>query len=217
MQPKISAFFRPSTCQVQEIQDQDQDPLLVSDDINTSKLQEIQVTYSRRVPKCTPSEEINNYDVGDRGEEDLQLLGLCSKSDDQKECCSSNSMDFRKNSAHVRKVLNKKRSYAQYHLELGQSDFLLHNCSICGLKYARGDANDEHVHKEFHKNFSQGIQFKGWCNERVVSSISSEGDRIILVSDGDLPAHWHKVEEVVKIMEKELGSTDGWLLHKLCR
>ncbi|KAL5995546.1 hypothetical protein ACLOJK_025609 [Asimina triloba] len=210
MQPKISAFFKPSTCQVQEIQDQDkyQDPLLFPDDVNTSKLQEIQVTYSRCASKCTPSEEINNYDVGDRGEEDLQLLGLCSNSDDQKECCSSNSMDFPKNSAPVRKVLNKKRSYAQYHLELGQSDFLLHNCSICGLKYARGDADDEHVHKEFHKNFSQGIHSRVGVMKGL-SSISSDGDRIILVSDGDLPAHWHKVEDVVKIMEKELGSTDG--------
>jgi N-acetyltransferase len=31
---------------------------------------------------------------------------------------------------------NKKRTYAQLHLELGQSDFNLHTCSKCGVKYA---------------------------------------------------------------------------------
>ncbi|KAH7843641.1 hypothetical protein Vadar_019068 [Vaccinium darrowii] len=55
-----------------------------------------------------------------------------------------------------RKVLNKKRSYAQFHLELGQSDFLLHTCTTCGFKYAAGDEGDEKVHK----NCTHGIQFK---------------------------------------------------------
>ncbi|RVW42752.1 Protein chromosome transmission fidelity 7 [Vitis vinifera] len=58
------------------------------------------------------------------------------------------------------RTLNKKRNYAQFHLELGQSDFLLHSCSTCGLKYAPGDEGDEQVHKAFHKNFTHGIQFK---------------------------------------------------------
>lgn len=45
------------------------------------------------------------------------------------------------------KVLNKKRKYAQFFLELGQSDFLLHACTVCGFKYARGDEGDEKFHK----------------------------------------------------------------------
>ena len=60
----------------------------------------------------------------------------------------------------VGKLVNKKRSYAQYHLELGQSDFLLHTCSVCGLRYARGDEGDEKVDKTFHKSYHEGIQFK---------------------------------------------------------
>lgn len=59
-----------------------------------------------------------------------------------------------------RKVLNKKRSYAQFHLELGQSDFLLRTCTTCGFKYAAGDEGDEKVHKTFHKDYTHGIQFK---------------------------------------------------------
>jgi N-acetyltransferase len=58
------------------------------------------------------------------------------------------------------KVLNKKRSYAQFHLDLGQSDFNLRACSTCGVKYAPGDEGDEKEHKIFHKNYTHGIQFK---------------------------------------------------------
>ncbi|KAE8676539.1 Protein CHROMOSOME TRANSMISSION FIDELITY 7 [Hibiscus syriacus] len=59
-----------------------------------------------------------------------------------------------------RENLNKKRNYAQFHLELGQSNFLLHGCSTCGLKYSSGDEADEKNHTVFHKNFTLGIQFK---------------------------------------------------------
>lgn len=58
------------------------------------------------------------------------------------------------------KVLNKKRNYAQFHLELGQSDFLLHACKTCGFEYSKGDEGDEKVHKTFHKNYTHGIPFK---------------------------------------------------------
>ncbi|XP_058086426.1 protein CHROMOSOME TRANSMISSION FIDELITY 7 [Magnolia sinica] len=212
MQVKIDAFFKPST-------PKDHDPVLFSDnidDLTSSKAQEIRVTYTRRTPKPNPSEDDNGCEFGARLKEEVQLIGLDSNLDDQ-EVGSINSMDSPVKSASLGKILNKKRSYAQYHLELGQSDFLLHTCSVCGLKYARGDEDDEGVHNEFHKNFSLGIQFKGWRNERVISSTLSNGDRIILVLNGDLPSHLRKVEEVVKMMEKELGLCDGWLLHELCK
>ena len=57
------------------------------------------------------------------------------------------------------KVLNVKRRYAQLHLDLGQSDFLLHTCSTCGVKYACGDEADEKLHKELHKDYPHGIKF----------------------------------------------------------
>ncbi|WOL09274.1 protein CHROMOSOME TRANSMISSION FIDELITY 7 [Canna indica] len=113
------------------------------------------------------------------------------------------------------KFLNKKRSYAQYHLELGQSDFLLHSCSVCGMMYCCGDEGDEKMHKAFHKNYYEGIQFKGWRDERVVLTL--DGDRVLLVADGDPPAHKRKVKEVLNIIEKELGFSEGRLLNKLCK
>lgn len=55
---------------------------------------------------------------------------------------------------------NKKRSYAQLHLDLGQSDFLLHTCSACGVMYVTGNEKDEKAHKGFHNDYTRGIQFK---------------------------------------------------------
>ncbi|XP_042441332.1 uncharacterized protein LOC122026669 [Zingiber officinale] len=80
-------------------------------------------------------------------------------------------------------MLNKKRSYAQYHLELGQSDFLLRSCSVCGMMYAPGDESDQKLHGDFHKKYYEGIRFKGWRNERVISMPSGGNCRILLVLD----------------------------------
>ncbi|WJX74813.1 hypothetical protein P8452_58428 [Trifolium repens] len=110
-------------------------------------------------------------------------------------------------------VKNKKRSYAQFHLEFGQSDFLLRACSICSVEFTPGNVEDEKSHAQFHKQFTQGIQFRGWSNERVISSHKS--GRIILVLDTDQSSHRNKVEEVVKMMEIELGS--GWIPHQHCK
>ncbi|KAG7958346.1 hypothetical protein I3843_10G017000, partial [Carya illinoinensis] len=109
----------------------------------------------------------------------------------------------------------KKRSYAQFYLDLGQSDFNLHTCSTCGINYALGERDDEKAHKAFHKDYTHGIPFKGWCNERLVPMPYTEGGRIILVLDGDPSVYKNKVEEVVKMMEIELGS--GCTFHKSCK
>ncbi|MFS7908335.1 putative N-acetyltransferase Eco1/Protein CHROMOSOME TRANSMISSION FIDELITY 7 [Helianthus anomalus] len=55
----------------------------------------------------------------------------------------------------------------------------------------------------------------GWRNERVIDTHSSQNGRVILVQNDDPPAHTKKVEEVIKMMEMELG--DGWIFHKDCK
>lgn len=193
MQPKISSFFKRSV-------DKSFDPSKLSAPAEGTthfdiQEPEIRITYKRRTPKEEPvrNGEITSADTIERPQVAPPKL-LPSSS------C---------------KTLNKKRSYAQFHLELGQSDFLLHTCSTCGFNYAIGDEGDEKVHKEFHKTYTHGIQFKGWRNERVI--LASEGARVILVLDGDPPAQMKKVQEVVKMVEDELGLGEGWLLHKLCK
>ncbi|KAK6147636.1 hypothetical protein DH2020_018548 [Rehmannia glutinosa] len=115
--------------------------------------------------------------------------------------------------AECSKVLNKKRNYAQLHLEVGQFNFLWRTCTTCGFKYAPGVEDDEKVHKTFHKNYTHGIPFKGWRSERIIDSL--EKGRIILVQDGDPLAQKNKVQDVVHMMEMELG--DGWILNKHCK
>ncbi|AES68051.1 putative N-acetyltransferase ESCO, zinc-finger, N-acetyltransferase ESCO, acetyl-transferase [Medicago truncatula] len=108
---------------------------------------------------------------------------------------------------------NKKISYDQLHLDFVQSDFLLRPCSICGVRFTPGNVEDEKLHAQFHKRFTQGIQFRCWNNERVISS--NKSGRIVLILDTDPSSHRNKVEEVVKMMEIELGS--GWIAHQDCK
>lgn len=62
--------------------------------------------------------------------------------------------------ANPNRVLNKKIKYAQFHLDLGQSDFMFRNCKTCGFKFVPGDEEDAKLHKEFHKNYTHGIGLK---------------------------------------------------------
>ncbi|KAI3447403.1 hypothetical protein Pfo_004068 [Paulownia fortunei] len=94
-----------------------------------------------------------------------------------------------------------------------QSDFLLHTCTTCGFKYASRDEGDEKFHKTFHKNYTHGIPFKGWCSERIIDEL--DRGRIVLVQDGDPPAQQNKVEDIMKMMEMELG--EGWIFNKQCK
>jgi len=79
-------------------------------------------------------------------------------------------------------LVSKKRNYAQLHLELGQPDFVLHTCSVCGMMYARGNDEDEKVHRAYHKSYSEGVPFKGWKKETVIAR-SEGGDRVVLATD----------------------------------
>ncbi|MQL95635.1 hypothetical protein Taro_028303, partial [Colocasia esculenta] len=205
MQAKIEAFFKPSA---------PRKPIYPPP--GGAALVEAEV----ELPVAAESPGLDAAITYQRRRDHLDQRGSCddAKEIDNKppEVANNLSVNPAKVSS-IGKVLNKKRSYAQYYLEFGQSDFLLHTCSICGMRYARGDEDDEKVHKTFHNNYYHGIPFKGWRSERVISTDKDTGDRIILVLDGDPPAHKHKVLEVVKLLEGELGLSDGWLLHKLCK
>ncbi|XP_058205340.1 protein CHROMOSOME TRANSMISSION FIDELITY 7 [Rhododendron vialii] len=202
MQPKISSFFKtPSDSSSSAPKSDDPPPVyddLFRDEVTNRKEPEIRITYQRRRPPNPPKSGSDGGSVGDMPKR-ADLGDLSSK--------PVPSLS--------RKVLNKKRSYAQFHLELGQSDFLLHSCTTCGFKYAAGDEGDEKVHKTFHKDYTHGIQFKGWRNEREIQMPALKGSRIILVLEDD-PAHQrNKVQEVVKMMEMELG--EEWIFHKHCK
>ncbi|BBM98757.1 N-acetyltransferase [Marchantia polymorpha subsp. ruderalis] len=113
-------------------------------------------------------------------------------------------------------ALKPKRVTGQYFLDLGQKDFSYSTCPVCGLFYARGLENDEIVHRVFHKNRTQGIQFNGWQKERVVSKLDDKGNRVIIVLPEDTH-HQHKVKEVIDVVEVELGLSPGWLNQTACK
>ncbi|KAL0056094.1 hypothetical protein WJX82_007662 [Trebouxia sp. C0006] len=104
-----------------------------------------------------------------------------------------------------------KRSFTQLHLDVGQANFACITCSVCGLIYAKGEANDEKVHALFHANCTQGVNFQGWQHERVVKWDGREG-RVLVVIPDDPAAHLKKVKEICGVVEDHLGLCKGWLL-----
>ncbi|KAM1735597.1 hypothetical protein ACFX12_014052 [Malus domestica] len=207
MQSKISAFFKPSSSYSSSSSPKPAAPPPIvtggnDDELTVWEKTQHQYcnTYKRRAP---------NPQSSGRDKSSVQLPEK-PFSDDNSRKPESTTLGRT-----VIKNKNKKRSYAQFYLDFGQSDFNLHTCSTCGVKYTAGDEGDEKAHKAFHKDYTNGIPFKGWCNERVVHPPSVEGGRIVLVLDSDPPAQRNKVGEVVKRMETELGN--GWILHKLCK
>lgn len=58
---------------------------------------------------------------------------------------------------------------------------------------------------------------QGWDHERVTLRIPGKDDRVICVLPGDSNSHCRKVQEVVKVMEQELGLSEGWLWQKHCK
>ncbi|DBA73701.1 TPA: hypothetical protein ACH3X2_009680 [Trebouxia sp. C0005] len=92
-----------------------------------------------------------------------------------------------------------------------QANFACITCSVCGLIYAKGEANDEKVHALFHANCTQGVKFQGWQHERVVKWDGREG-RVLLVIPDDPATHLKKVKEICGVVEDHLGLCKGWLL-----
>ncbi|KAK9921455.1 hypothetical protein M0R45_029964 [Rubus argutus] len=190
MQSKISAFFKPSSVSPKP---SDPPPIFNDDDEELSVWEKKQhqsfSTYKRRAPN--PQRGGSDYSS------DNQLA--------KKPISDDNSPKPESTLLGKTVTKNKKRSYAQLHLDLGQSDFLLHTCSVCGVMYVTGDEEDEKAHKGFHNDYTRGIQFKGWSNERVVHAPKVGGGRILLVLDCDPPAQRNKVENVVRMMETEFA------------
>ncbi|XP_075500364.1 protein CHROMOSOME TRANSMISSION FIDELITY 7-like [Primulina tabacum] len=196
MQSKISTFFKSSPSLRQKSPDRASHPdhLFSFDAHNLTIEPDITVTIKRKNPD---SNSANNHASNQKASKKRDSEGKMDKFGLVK----------------CKNVLNKKRNYAQLYLEVGQSDFLLHTCKTCGFRYSTGDEGDEKVHKTFHKNYTHGIPFKGWRSERIIDSL--ENGRVILVQEGDSVTQQKKVQDVVHMMEMELG--EGWILHKQCK
>ncbi|KAM3712045.1 hypothetical protein ACB098_01G154500 [Castanea mollissima] len=165
MQAKISSFFKNPTSISMATESPDPPPIFDELTIWENKQHQFFNTYSRRAQ----NPDSNKWSIGEILVKKSNSDSLCTK------------VELKKSGKAIK--TSKKRTYAQLHLDLGQSDFNLHTCSTCGVKYAPGEEEDEKAHKGFHRDYTLGIPFK--------------------------------VEEVVKMMEIELGS--GWIFHKSCK
>lgn len=163
-------------------------------------------TYSRRNRSCTPGSVLSAQEAG-------SLTASAPKSDRQAKLDVTNPFFKRCNLQHPKAAPQQpnKRSFTQLHLDVGQANFACITCSMCGLIYAKGEANDEKVHALFHANCTQGVKFQGWQHERVVKRDGREG-RVLLVIPDDPATHLKKVKEICGVVEDHLGLCKGWLL-----
>ncbi|KAL1502188.1 hypothetical protein ABEB36_007366 [Hypothenemus hampei] len=91
-------------------------------------------------------------------------------------------------------------------LDAGQKRFGVTICYDCNTLYHMGDPNDEVEHCRYH-NADNVLHFMGWKNERVVANISNDS-RIIKILPNDSKI-WHKkVENLMKLINRELGNGD---------
>lgn len=77
-------------------------------------------------------------------------------------------------------------------------------CSVCGLLYVNGEAEDEKDHANFCRSVSAGLAFQGWKDQRLVWGAEGK-DRVIEVRPGDGAPQLLKMGEIKRIMDQEMG------------
>ncbi|XP_014273698.1 N-acetyltransferase ESCO2 [Halyomorpha halys] len=107
-------------------------------------------------------------------------------------------------------LLRAGRDNKQLILDVGQKNLREVVCSQCGLLYVKGDAVDEVHHQKYHSQY-RGLLFQGWKNQRLTGIIGL--DKIISVKGGDPKSWWHKVNDVLEIVDRELGFPEQTSLH----
>ncbi|CAG9859864.1 unnamed protein product [Phyllotreta striolata] len=106
-----------------------------------------------------------------------------------------------------KKVIVKKRKLIktddnQLIIDAGQKKFRL-ECRDCGFVYNEDDPDDEMKHLSVH-NAKHVFRFQGWKNEKIVDDFLSDG-RIIQILPGDSPVWFRKVEDLLNLINIELG------------
>ncbi|KAK0098772.1 hypothetical protein PV326_003433 [Microctonus aethiopoides] len=92
----------------------------------------------------------------------------------------------------------------QYQLDAGQKVFGIVQCNECNVVYQVGEPEDENAHLVHHNSF-RTLKYNGWKNERVVYQDPFTGNRIITIESTDPKLHWKKVEQVLAVVDKDMG------------
>ena len=79
-------------------------------------------------------------------------------------------------------------------------------CQTCGAVYSVGDPQEEEAHDRIHRGRLDTLKFTGWRNERKVGDFPA--GRVICIKPGDHSAHWNKVNEILSVVDTDLGFSE---------
>merc|ERR1719334_1959064 len=91
-------------------------------------------------------------------------------------------------------------------IDAGQKEIGATVCQTCGAVYSIGDPEDELGHKRIHSGLMDKLKLVGWKQERVVGQFPC--GRVLSVRPGDPKVWWKKVEEVLKVVDRDLGFSE---------
>ncbi|XP_052777897.1 N-acetyltransferase ESCO2-like isoform X2 [Mya arenaria] len=113
------------------------------------------------------------------------------------------------------KYTRSKDKLDQMMLDAGQvKRYGATQCEVCGMVYTQAEPADETTHYNFHTSVLNALKFPGWKKEHLVREFMETGDRVIMVTADDQKYATKKVEDINKIMGKELGFTEPTLTFK---
>lgn len=79
-------------------------------------------------------------------------------------------------------------------------------CATCGGVYSVGDPEEEAAHTRLHQGRLEKLKLPGWKNERAVGHFPS--GRVLCIKPGDHATHWRKVDEVLSVVDSDLGFSE---------
>ncbi|XP_064110508.1 N-acetyltransferase ESCO2-like [Macrobrachium nipponense] len=106
------------------------------------------------------------------------------------------------------KLLHKSDS-SQMIIDAGQKDFGTRQCGDCGVVYEIANQEDEASHLMHHNAIHSKLKYNGWKNENLVRRLDELGGRVVMVTSKDPSHFWRKVEEVLTVVDNELGFPEG--------
>ncbi|NWS89416.1 ESCO2 acetyltransferase, partial [Toxostoma redivivum] len=91
--------------------------------------------------------------------------------------------------------------------DAGQRQLGALQCGSCGMLYAPGIPEDRIQHLRHHQRLCQGLSYTGWKKERVVGEFWD--GKIVLILPGDPRYALRKAQEVLALVDSELGFPAG--------
>eukprot|EP00088_Acartia_fossae_P065328 TRINITY_DN8055_c0_g2_i1.p1 TRINITY_DN8055_c0_g2~~TRINITY_DN8055_c0_g2_i1.p1 ORF type:complete len:769 (-),score=169.71 TRINITY_DN8055_c0_g2_i1:433-2739(-) len=76
-------------------------------------------------------------------------------------------------------------------------------CLTCGAIYNKGNPEDESSHEKAHNQVNEKLKYLGWRKEK--KCMDDLDGKVVQVQPGDLKFMWKKVDDVLSVVDKDLG------------